>query len=310
MSAPPPPPGNLPKFSINITNSKPPALPNTSILLKSIEKGTKLKKTVTNDRSAPLISNQKNSAAPNKSSQESTTSYSNTTSTNSASLGGLFANGFPTLRSAKKQASDSEKPEKPHPKPISGFKPDILKKPGSNFAQNAAEIVSRNPEKALNVAKKGGQVLGPVIISEANKQLGNHRFSVEIPNSVRAVGNKTEMLSSKTSIPNNGNQERWHFAIEEDGNLPNPRKYTGCKKNYISETIKASGKHSKSTIQDEVTESDIKGFIKTLKSKIDKAASKEDFEECVRLKSKLKSFEAIEKRIKSGEQISVTELQI
>lgn len=43
---PPPPPMSLPKAA------KP---DDRAALLKSIQKGTKLKKTVTNDRSAPLI---------------------------------------------------------------------------------------------------------------------------------------------------------------------------------------------------------------------------------------------------------------
>ena len=305
--APPPPPANLPIFSTNADNSKPSGIPNTSALLKSIEKGKKLKKTVTNDRSAPSVSNQQNSAAPNKLSQSSAAGSSDIKSTNSAGLGGLFSNGFPTLRSTKQA---SEKTDRPLPKPMSEAVPDILKKSANNFARSATESISRDPEKAFNVAKKGAQVVAPAIICGANSQLGKKQISTEISNSVRAAGNKINILPSVTSISNKGKMERWHFTSEGEENLPNPRKFTGCKKKYISETIKTSDKLSKLTIGDEVTESDIMGFIKTLKSKIDKAASKEDFEECVRLKSKLKSFEAIEKRIISGEQISVTELPI
>lgn len=304
---PPPPPANLPNFSTVTAKSKPTGLPNTSALLKSIEKGTKLKKTVTNDRSAPLISNQKNSAAPNKSSQASTASSSTNDSATSAGLGGLFANGFPTLRSTKQT---SEKTDRPLPKPMTGSIPDVMKNPAKNIARSATESIFHDPEKALNIAKKGSQVVAPVLISEANKQLEKAQISVDIPNSTRQVqtGKKIDTLSPKSS--NKGKQERWHFTIERDDNLPAPRKYRGFKKHYISETINSSEKHSKLTAGDEVTESDIKGFIKTLKSKIDKAASKEEFEECIRLKSKLKSFEAIEKRIKAGEQISATELPV
>ena len=45
-----------------------------------------------------------------------------------------------------------------------------------------------------------------------------------------------------------------------------------------------------------------------MKSKLKKSADEENFEECLRLKTKLKSFEDIEKRIKSGEKIMAADL--
>ena len=93
---PPPPPLSNP-------NSKSMDLPNTAALLKSIERGTKLKKTVTHDRSAPIVSSQPNSCAPNKSA-----SSQNLNSNNASSLGGLFANGFPALRSTKSSGNNNQ----------------------------------------------------------------------------------------------------------------------------------------------------------------------------------------------------------
>ena len=94
----------------------------------------------------------------------------------------------------------------------------------------------------------------------------------------------------------------------DDKNLPIPRKFTGCKKVYLSENIKTESTLSKSFSGSSVSEEDIETFIKSLKSKLKKSAVEENFEECVRLKTKLKSFEDIEKRIKSGETIGATDL--
>lgn len=299
--APPPPPANLPNFSANASNSKPSGLPNTSALLKSIEKGAKLKKTVTNDRSAPLVSSQQNSAAPIKISQNSATGSSNT---NSTGLGGLFANGFPTLKSTKQT---SNKTVQLPLKLTSESVPKVLKKPVTNFTSNLSEAISRDPEKALNVVKKGSQTAAPAIISKVTDHLDQNNISGKKDNPLIAAGSKINLPSVKSMSSGRGKSERWRFATENEEDLPNPRKYSGCKKYYIPKN-NSSDKFSKVTVGAEVTENDIKGFIKTLKSKLDKAASEEDFEECVRLKSKLKSFEAIEKRIQSGEHIAASEL--
>ena len=299
--APPPPPANLPNFSVNITNSTPAALPNTSALLKSIEKGTKLKKTVTNDRSAPLISTQRNSVAPNRLSQASVEIPLKNTAADSASLGGLFANGFPTLRSTKQT---SEKANQPLAVPISASMQNKLKKEAVKTLDSTKPI-SINIEKTLNSGERNTKLAAA---SEGNKKMGKSHSPLEISSSSKPAGKKIEIPSSKISISEE-NQERWQFTNEIEENLPNPRKYTACKKKYLSEIMQSSGNYS-DTATEKVTEGDIKGFIKTLKYKIDKAVIKEDYEECVRLKTKLKSFESIEKRIKSGERISVTELPI
>lgn len=304
--APPPPPANLPNFSAATVNVKPPGLPKTSALLKSIEKGTKLKKTVTNDRSAPLVSNQKNLDASKKSiTQNSTNISSDSKPKNSAGLGGLFANGFPALRSAKQA---SEKDYISSPKVPSEVTPKFSKKPANDFTVHLTEAISRDPERALKVAKKGTQLAAPVIISEVNNQIEKKGTTSEISKSVRELTSKIYINPSTESISDKENPGKWNFPIERDTDLPKPIKFKGCKKIYMTKAAKASDKFSRIEIGAEVTESDIRGFIKTLKSKINKAASEENFEECVRLKSKLKSFEVIEKRIQSGEQISSAEL--
>lgn len=101
---PPPPPGPPPppSFSLNSKeSSKTSGGDGRDLLLQSIRQGTKLKKSVTNDRSAPLVSAKGNTSA------SSTLSKSNTNNGNSdlksngvpaAGLGGLFAGGMPKLK--------------------------------------------------------------------------------------------------------------------------------------------------------------------------------------------------------------------
>ena len=54
MPAPPPPPPPPPPPTSS-TNAAPPKSNNRAMLLNEIHKGTRLKKAVTNDRSAPAI---------------------------------------------------------------------------------------------------------------------------------------------------------------------------------------------------------------------------------------------------------------
>ncbi|EPZ31940.1 hypothetical protein O9G_001950 [Rozella allomycis CSF55] len=88
MNAPPPPP---PMGGLPISSNPPPATKSRNDLLKSIEKGSKLKKTVTNDRSSPLI-------AASKDPEKLKSSSSASTATPSGGLGGLFAGGIPKLK--------------------------------------------------------------------------------------------------------------------------------------------------------------------------------------------------------------------
>jgi WAS/WASL-interacting protein len=93
---PPPPPGNIPPPPTLATLPKGKS-DDRGALLKSIQKGTKLKKTVTNDRSQPIIggkvsNNNSNSSSP------SSTGGTPTSAPNGLNLGGLFAGGMPKLK--------------------------------------------------------------------------------------------------------------------------------------------------------------------------------------------------------------------
>lgn len=83
--------------------------PANGALLSSIQKGTKLKKTTTNDRSAPKIGNVVSSSGSGGSggnaNAHSTGTTGTTANTGPPALGGLFAGGMPKLRSSSKNAT-------------------------------------------------------------------------------------------------------------------------------------------------------------------------------------------------------------
>lgn len=280
---PPPPPSNIPTLTSEKSNLKPTGIPNTSALLKSIEKGAKLKKTVTNDRSAPAVSNQPNSTAPNKISHSSSTKSSENINSSSAGLGGLLSNGFPALRSTKNSKSETKISRE-------SSAPTLLKAPITKVVENVSDSISRHPEKSAAIAKTGLKFAAPTIVSEAKKQ-----------------GEKMVNMAKASDFGNHISNQM-SFPIADDKNLPVPRKFIGFKKIYLSKNIKIEPKLSKSYSGSLVSEGDIESFIKSLKSKLNKAVDNENFEECLRLKNKLKSFEDIERRIKSGEKICPTEL--
>lgn len=268
---PPPPPvsSDIPSFTSTKSNSKPPNLPNTSALLKSIEKGAKLKKTVTNDRSAPLIRTKSNSNTSAPSSTNSSGNISNT----SAGLGGLFANGFPALRSTKNSNASVVKPKSEIP---------------SKAAEKISDSITRNPEKTLNIADKGVKLMSPIVSSQTKNQ------------------GKPPKAPSKANTCQES--KKWNFPILDDKELPSPRKFIGHKKQYMSEITKSEDSRQIDSSATLVSEDDIETFIRSMKTKLKKAADQENFEECVRLKTKLKSFEDIGNRIKSGEKVLSSDL--
>ena len=272
---PPPPSSNAPKF----TPIKATGAPNTSALLKSIEKGKTLKKTLTNDRSAPLLNSQPNSTAPNKLLQPSSEGSTPNQSKTSAGLGGLFVNGFPVLRSTNSNIM-AEKSSSV-----------LLKKPVSKVAESSYSSISRNHENVVETASKGLKLESPVAVSQAKKQDEKQKNTTKPPKS-----------SEQKSI-------EWSFPITDDRELPSPMKFSRCKKIYLSEKYPIESSNlSKSFSGSSVSKEDIGTFIKSLKSILKRAADEENFEECLRLQTKLKSFEEIEKRILSGEKICSADL--
>lgn len=281
--APPPPPPPPAAQAPNKTISKPSGIPNTSALLKSIEKGTKLKKTVTNDRSAPLVSS-KNTNNTSVSSNQNPAKDSNLGSSQNApmGMGGLFANGFPKLKSTSNTGSR-----------LADKAAIQLQKPVQNLTKATVEEVRKNPEKAISSAKKCANVaavVGPIAMEprpDAKKVIS-------------ALGQAKKIVSEDQNRP----VERWGNCFPLESNLPKPKKFTGCKKMYLSNLAQ----DSESAYGPLISGDDIEGFISSLKSKLKKAAADENFEECVRLKTKLNSFEDLSKKISKGEEVYASQL--
>ncbi|XP_044271883.1 WAS/WASL-interacting protein family member 2-like isoform X1 [Tribolium madens] len=103
---PPPPPGMMPPPPPAPTSFPKAGKPDDrAALLKSIQKGTRLKKTVTNDRSAPVIGGKTN----NNSNSSGPPSVGGTppSTPNGLNLGGLFAGGMPKLKPTGKLPANS-----------------------------------------------------------------------------------------------------------------------------------------------------------------------------------------------------------
>ena len=118
MPPPPPPPGAPPppaKAAFVPPKAKKGGGADRGALLNSIQKGARLKKTVTNDRSSPLVGNTSNAPAPGGgrpgglprpggggggggggASQENSGDLPRL-----QGIGGLFGEGFPTLKSTR-----------------------------------------------------------------------------------------------------------------------------------------------------------------------------------------------------------------
>ncbi|KAL1491865.1 hypothetical protein ABEB36_012396 [Hypothenemus hampei] len=133
---PPPPPGPPPAPTFSVSKA---ALPDDrGALLKSIRQGTKLKKTVTVDKSGPMLPGKANNIGSNNNNNNTNHSGANGTSNNSTpqmALGGLFAGGMPKLRPTGRRPSnnsvESDKSPSPSATPSSknfGSVQDQLKK--------------------------------------------------------------------------------------------------------------------------------------------------------------------------------------
>ncbi|XP_060527986.1 uncharacterized protein LOC132703010 isoform X2 [Cylas formicarius] len=132
MPTPPPPPPMAPAAPPPPTfvPAKGGGVDDRSALLKSIRQGTKLKKTHTVDKSAPLISGKVSNIGNNSNSSIGGSAPSNNSTpatSNGLPLGGLFAGGMPKLRPTGKlvipMAKDNNnEPGSPSSKPVASIK--------------------------------------------------------------------------------------------------------------------------------------------------------------------------------------------
>jgi len=106
FACPPPPPGPpAPIFGNGATHTAHAAGDGRGLLLQSIRQGTALKKTVTNDRSTPMIGKVSNVPYSNNNNNRSSSSPRNNNNNRAGAsdmsrngLGGLFAGGVPKLK--------------------------------------------------------------------------------------------------------------------------------------------------------------------------------------------------------------------
>ena len=299
---PPPPPAPAPAPTINVSVN----LPNKSALLKSIEKGTKLKKAVTNDRSAPLVGSQPNKAASNSTENRpsSSSAGSSVASAAATGMGGLFANGFPKLRSVGEKAARSSVADSVK----ASVATSALKAAKTSVTESSKKLVQEiTPKRAANslpspkpAAPKASVVAAsvtapPPLPKKAPKPTAEREIS------------QVQSAMSRTSI--SSNSERWSFPANVEQSLPAPRKFTSCKKVYLSaqESSSTASSDAKGS-GEEISMDDIETFIEALNGKLKSAVADENFEECVRIKGKLKKFDALKKKIKSGESVFTSEL--
>uniref|UniRef100_A0A914YPM4 WH2 domain-containing protein n=1 Tax=Panagrolaimus superbus TaxID=310955 RepID=A0A914YPM4_9BILA len=147
--APPPPPGllNIPKS----TNER-------SKLMNDIHKGARLKKTVTNDRSAPIVPGTKPLADNHSGIKPALPGNSSAPTQGSAptGMGGLFANGLPKKPSDNKNKKFPAPEIKPGPPPVSAIK-----------IATASGVPPPKPLNSLSVKQDGNTTHFPSSINVA-----------------------------------------------------------------------------------------------------------------------------------------------
>lgn len=223
------------------------APPANSSLLKSIQKGAKLKKAITNDKSAPILDSKNNaSTSSGGDKQPSIDSVKQ-------KLGGMFG-GMPALGAVQLRPVNRGCTKREEPKPtIANPPPPTLPVTKPSRAQEAP--VPGPPPRA--------------VVASSLESMGR---KLPVPD--------TRPKPSQSAIP-----ERTDTKVVEDGwtfkvQLPSPKKATGRTFSYPSKPA-ASSSPDKAALKERKKE------IEKLREEMRKAASREDFALAQELKHRI-----------------------
>ena len=230
-------------------------------LLKSIQKGAKLKKAITNDKSAPVIDSKGSASTPGGGDKQPSID------TVKQKLGGMFG-GMPALGSIQLKPVNrgSTGREEPRPaianpppptKPLLRSNPPTL--PVTRPVQTQEAPVVRPPLRAVTTGSPESVTKKPPIPATR-------------PKPSRSV--ISERIDSKTT------EDGWTFELQ----LPGPKKATG-------RTFSYSSKHVASSSPDKTALKERKKEIEKLREEMKRAASKEDFALAQELKYRITELE-------------------